>query len=296
MHTHEGDGGNGTLQHAGLGFHDIHVLRANHHIYRLIGRKAGIQTLEGLTAKANLVVREHDAVHDVAFADKVSDEGVNRLVVNILGRADLLNFALAHDHDGIGHAQGFFLVVGDENKGDPGGLLNLLQFLLHILAQLQVQRTQRLVQKQNLGFIHQRPGNGDTLLLTAGQAGNTTVGKAGEHDHIQHFFNLFLDFLLGNLPFPQGKGNVFKYIQVGEQGVFLEHRIDIALMGRHIVDAFSHKNNVALIRVGKAADNPQRSGLSAAGGTEKGNKFVIVDIQTDIVQNAFSVKGLGDIL
>ena len=185
--------------------------------------------------------------------------------------------------------------MGHENEGDSRGFLDFFQFLLHILAKLQVQRAQRLIQKKNLRFVDQRPGDCNTLLLTAGQAGDTAVGKAGQHNHVQHFIDLLLDLLFGQLSLPQGEGDVFKHIQVREQGVFLEDRIDVALVGRDIVDAFSHENHIALIRVDKAADDSQGCSFSAAGGAQKGNKLIVMNIQTDIVQNCLSVKGFGDV-
>ena len=74
--------------------------------------------------------------------------------------------------------QGLFLVVGDEDKRDAGVFLNLFQLLLHILAQLQVQCAQRLIQQQNLRLVDQRPGDGHPLLLAAGKACDPPVGKA----------------------------------------------------------------------------------------------------------------------
>ena len=121
------------------------------------------------------------------------------------------------------------------------------------------------------------------------------MGEAGQHDHVQHFIDFFLDLLLGNLPFPQGKGHVFKYVQVREQGVLLEHSVDVSLMGRHVVDTVTHEDHIALIGVDKSADDPQSSCFAAAGRAKKGYKLIVMDIQTDVVQNHFSVKGLGDI-
>ena len=51
--------------------------------------------------------------------------------------------------NGVGHRERLFLVVGDEHEGDAHGLLYLLQLLLHVLAQLQVERGERLVQQQD---------------------------------------------------------------------------------------------------------------------------------------------------
>ena len=49
-------------------------------------------------------------------------------------------------------------------------LLDLLQLCLHLLTQSGIRETpNEFIQKQYLRFIHQGSGNGNTLLLTAGQ-------------------------------------------------------------------------------------------------------------------------------
>ncbi|MBK8441633.1 MAG: hypothetical protein IPL38_19745 [Rhodobacter sp.] len=61
------------------------------------------------------------------FADEIGNEPVWRPFVHIARRADLLHAALRHRGDAVGHGQGFFLITGDEDEGDTGGLLPLLQ-------------------------------------------------------------------------------------------------------------------------------------------------------------------------
>ena len=46
--------------------------------------------------------------------------------------------------------------------------LQALELQLHLLAELEVQCTQRLVQQQDLRLVDQTAGNGNTLLLAAG--------------------------------------------------------------------------------------------------------------------------------
>ena len=90
-------------------------------------------------------------------------------------------------------------VVGHVNKGNAHGLLDALQFILHVLAQPQVQSTQRLVQKQYLGAVHQGAGNGHTLLLAAGQGVDSPVFITLETDDFQHFPHSLVYFRFGNL-------------------------------------------------------------------------------------------------
>ena len=67
--------------------------------------------------------------------------------------------------------------MGDKDKGDAGFQLQPLQFNLHFLAQLQVQRRKRFVQKQNLGRWGQSAGQGHPLLLAAGQLAGFAIGQ-----------------------------------------------------------------------------------------------------------------------
>ena len=59
--------------------------------------------------------------------------------------------------------------MGHEHERDPDLPLDLLQLDLHLLAQLQVERAERLVEQQHLRPVHQRPGERDPLTLTAGE-------------------------------------------------------------------------------------------------------------------------------
>ena len=105
---------------------DVDVLRPDDHVHRLVGSEAAIQTGEAPTVHLHHVVLGHNAVDDVGLADEVRYEGVLRLIINILWRSDLLNGALVHDHDGVGHGQSLLLIVGHIDEGDAHLLLDPL--------------------------------------------------------------------------------------------------------------------------------------------------------------------------
>ena len=73
-------------------------------------------------------------------------ESVRWMGIDVTRRAHLKTVSVAHHRDVVGHGQGFFLVMGDKDERDPRFVLQSLQFDLHFLAQLQVQRRQRLIQ------------------------------------------------------------------------------------------------------------------------------------------------------
>ena len=86
-----------------------------------------------------------------------------------LGRCShLFDLALIEHRDPVAHRQRLFLVMRDEDKGDAHLLLDVLEFHLHLLAQFQIQRAQRLIQQQHFGMIDQGACQGYTLPLSAG--------------------------------------------------------------------------------------------------------------------------------
>ena len=107
-------------------------------------------------------------------------------------------------------------------------------------------------------------------------------------------FDLLLDLVARQLLLTQREGDIFKHVQVWEEGIALKDGVDVALVRRNVVDALSEEENVPLIGRFKAADHAQGRGLAAAGGAEQREEFVVVDVEVDVVENGFAVKLFGD--
>ena len=82
---------------------------------------------------------------------------------------------------------GLFLVVGDDDEGDAEGFLDLDQLELGFLAQLLVERAERLVEQQELGALGEGAGEGDALALAAGELVRLALGIGLELDQLQQF-------------------------------------------------------------------------------------------------------------
>ena len=240
-------------------------------------------------------VAAHDAGQDVGFADEVGHERIDRLIIDICRRADLLDVTTVHDHDGVRHGQRLLLVMGDVNKGDAGGLLDALELDLHLLAQLEVQRAERLVEQQHARLHDQSARNGNALLLAARQRGHVPHLKPLQPHQGQHARDLLLDLACGQLADMQAKGYVFCNVQVREQRIALEHRIDLPLIRRHVVDALALEQDVARRRRLKPAQDAQRGRLAASRRAEQRDKLLIPDIEIDPPENRFPVKFLFNI-
>ncbi len=60
----------------------------------------------------------------------------------------------------------------------PSRRVKMLQLVLHLLAQLAVERAQRLVEQNQPRLEHQCAGHRDPLLLAAGELLRLAVGEA----------------------------------------------------------------------------------------------------------------------
>ena len=89
------------------------------------------------------------------------------MLVHLRGRADLLDPALVEDGEAIGHRERLLLIVRDVDERDADLALDRLQLDLHLLAELQVERAQRLVEEQYPRLVHDRARERDALALAA---------------------------------------------------------------------------------------------------------------------------------
>ena len=76
---------------------------------------------------------------------------------------------MVHHGDAVGQDQRLFLVVGDEDRGQAELALQATDLELHGLAQLAVERTERLVEQQQPRVEDDGTGQRDALLLAAGE-------------------------------------------------------------------------------------------------------------------------------
>ena len=90
------------------------------------------------------------------------------VLVDICGAAHLLHLAKVEDRNAVAHGQGFFLIMGHEDKRYPDPLLDVFQLHLHFLPQFQIKGTEWLIQQQHAGLIDQCPRQSNSLALAPG--------------------------------------------------------------------------------------------------------------------------------
>lgn len=85
------------------------------------------------------------------------------------------------DEEAFGQAQGpvharrEIQIVGCEDGGDPFLAHEPQQLIEHLVGGVRIQIAGRFVREQNLGLVRDGAGNGDTLLLAAGQLSRAMV-------------------------------------------------------------------------------------------------------------------------
>ena len=162
---------------------------------------------------------------------------------------------------------------------------------MHILAQLQVQSTKRLVEKKHLGMGDKSAGDSHSLLLTAGKSADALIFKARKSHHAEHLGDSLLYFFLGYLFQPERKSDVFVNVEMREERVLLEHRVYGSFIRRDVADLRSVKIEAALVGSLEASDDAESGCFTATGRTEEGDELSVSDVEIHGVDNLFSVVG-----
>ena len=172
------------------------------------GRTAAIAPSPGPTFSSGRVDAEDGAVvgddavgarltaPEVVAPDEPGHERRRGTLVDGLGVAELFDVAVEHDRDPVAHAHRLFLVVRDEDEGDAELGLEQLELDLHLLAELAVERAQRLVEQQHAGPVDECPGERHPLLLAARELARLAVGEMGHLDHVERIADAVGDLRL----------------------------------------------------------------------------------------------------
>ena len=207
-------------------------------------------------------------VDQVRDPEEVGDERGPGALVEVGGRARLLDLAAVHDRDRVGHAHGLLLVVRHVHERDADLLLDPLELDLQLLAQAQVERAERLVEEQRTRAVDERAGERDALLLTARELRRLALGQVAELDELQRVVRALGDLGLVDLLALEPERDVLQDGQMREQRVGLEDGVDVALVRRVIGDVSPAEKDAAGGRILEPADHPQGRGLPAAGRPE----------------------------
>src|SRR5690606_7280208 len=234
------------------------------------------------------------------FPDKAEDEGRGGAVIDAVGRADLLDPALAHDAETVGQFQRFLLVVGDEDGGVAGALVDFAQPFAQFTPHLGIERAEGLVEEENARFDGQGLGQRHALALAAGQLVGIAPFEPGQLHQVEQFEGAAADFAGRRAGRTRAhlepEGDVFQDRHVAEQGIVLEHEADIALLHALFGGVLVAEEDAAGRGPLEPGNEAQQGGLAGAGRAQQRNQLARDNIQRHIVQGRKAIEFLADVL
>src|SRR3990170_4356491 len=186
-----------------------------------------------------------------------------------------------HDENPCAEIAGLLHAVGDEEHGLPGGLPDLKQLFLEMLARQRIQGAEGLVHQEDPGIVDEDPGDGDALLHAARQL----IGGLGAKVPQPHQAEVGLR----QLPPPRRRQpphlgtelHVLLNGQPGEERRLLEHHTPLVVRPR---DLGVVQPDAPRAGRDEARDDPKQGGLPAAGGPNDADKVSLLDAQRDALQ------------
>src|SRR5882672_4996794 len=246
----------------------------------------------------------HPAVIDAPVEEVDGPEEAERewrggMVVDLVGAAHLLDLPFVHQHHAVGHFQRLFLVVGDEDGGDVQVVVQPAQPPPQVLAHLGVERSERLVQQQDLGLHGQCAGERDALALAARELRRVAVREPVELDQAQQVMDPRADFF-ARRPRPprpdlQTEGDVLEDRHLPEERVVLEAEAHLAFAGAAPRGLLAVDEDFTGIGRGQASDDAQQRGLAAAARTEQRHQLALADLERDPVQGDEAAEALAEV-
>ena len=151
------------------------------------------------------------------------------MLIDLRGGAHLLQDTLVHDGDLVGHGHSFDLVMSDIDRRGFVLEVDVLQLGPHLLAQLGVERSDRLIHQQRLGPAHQRPADRDALHVAARQGRGPLVQQRLDAQCLGDLAHALVHHGLALLRGAQREGDVLVGVKVRIQREQLEHESDVAV-------------------------------------------------------------------
>src|SRR3954447_2202456 len=222
-------------------------------------------------------------LEQVADAHEARDEARVGLLVDVARRADLEHLAAVHHRDPVAHGERLVLVVGDVDERDTDLGLDPLELHLELLAELQVEGAERLVEEQDTRAVHERARQRDTLPLTARELRRAAVAEPLEPHERQYLFDPLCAFRLPNSLDLEPIADIRGHAHVREQRVVLEHRVHVALGRRQVGHVLPTKLDAAAVRALEARDHPQAGCLAGPRRAEHREELAVADLEVDTV-------------
>lgn len=219
-------------------------------------------------------VGQHLRLADVLAArDQGSCQSL-RMRKELVDRRALLGAPLRNHADLIGQAIDLVAVVAHEDGTTGERLQRIGKLELELPAEIPIERTERLIEKQDLWRACKDACKRAALLLATREL-RRLQGFEPRELHALYLSMRTLEALLAGRSFGSCK-HILLDRHVREESVLLEEVADMALPGRHIdvlLRVEEHppvQDDAPLVGLHEASDSPERQALATARCSEKG--------------------------
>ncbi len=232
------------------------------------------------------------------------------------GRVDAAGRPVEHDAPGIHRDDaveiggGVVHLVQRDDQRDAVVAAHRHQRVHHPLGRLRIERGDGLVGQHQLGALHQRAGDGDALLLAAGQlarllAGmrlDADLGERGKRGAALIIVPEAERAAEGIDAAERADQHIGHHAEPADQGELLEHQADMAAGAAHlarqppaILHADAEGGDLARALVGKreAGGDADEGGLAGAGSADQRHALALPDRERDIVHGTHGAVGLA---
>ena len=165
---------------------------------------------------------------------------------------------------------------------------------LHVLAQLTIERAERLVHQQSVGLDHDGAGERDALLLAARELPNAAVFETCETDHFERVRDPLPDLVTRAALDLKTVGDVLPDCHVREQRVALKHHSHVARARGQFGYVTVVDEETALSRRKVSRTDVQERRLAGARGAEQRQEFALGNIEIDRLERHYSAERSGN--
>ena len=186
--------------------------------------------------------------------------------------------------------------MGDIDGGNADLMLNLLDDIAHLHPKLCVKIGEGLIHQEHLRLNDDGSGQGNALLLAAGELRGHPVGVLVNPDQLEDFIRPFVPFRFWNAAGFKAVGHIIPDAHMREDRIVLENHAHVPLVCRDFVDNFIINANFTGLDGIESDDHPKQGCLSAAGWPQQGKEFAGPDFGGEPLDDDVFSVGLGDIV
>ena len=201
------------------------------------------------------------------------------------------DFAVLDFDDTVG-VFGDVAVVGDEDDGVAFGV-QFAEDFHDFFAAVAVKRASGFVGEDDLSAVHERTGDGDALLLAAGELAGFVLGAFAEAKAGEQRFGAFFPRFAVRTGIDGRDSDVFPGFEVGEQVVALEDEADVfasecgAFLRAEVGGVFAVDVILASAGAVEAAEDVHQGGFARPRLADDGDHFPRFDFQVEIVEDGY---------